>query len=97
MSNKLPESDIGVKIIIPNIATFICAIDEYAIIRLMSTWRNVEKDVNTIETTHMVTTRDEKYCVAIGNTGNNTRKKPYPPTFRRIAAKITDPSVGDST
>jgi hypothetical protein len=32
--------------------------------------------VYIIETIHIVMTRDEKYCVAIGNIGNNTRKKP---------------------
>ena len=76
INNRLPDTDAGVSIIIPKIATFICAIDEYAIIRLISTWRSVEKEVNTIETTHIVITRDEKYCVAFGNIGKSTRKKP---------------------
>ena len=60
----------------PRIAIFICAIEEYAIIRLISTWRNVEKEVYTIDITHNIITAEEKYLVAFGNIGKSTRKKP---------------------
>ena len=34
---------------------------------------------------------------ATGNIGTEKRRKPYPPIFRRIAARITDPAVGACT
>src|ERR1700676_3412365 len=38
-----------------------------------------------------------KSCEAIGNIGSEKRRKPYPPIFRRLAARITEPAVGAST
>src|ERR1700686_5828722 len=38
-----------------------------------------------------------KSCEAIGNIGSEKRRKPYPPIFKRIASRITDPAVGAST
>src|ERR1700753_3182836 len=38
-----------------------------------------------------------KSCEASGNIGSEKRRKPYPPNFRRIAARITEPAVGAST
>src|SRR3954468_10160975 len=38
-----------------------------------------------------------KSCEASGNIGSEKRRKPYPPSFRRIAARITEPAVGAST
>src|SRR4029079_10860552 len=34
---------------------------------------------------------------ATGNIGKEKRRKPYPPIFRRIAARMTEPAVGAST
>jgi hypothetical protein len=60
----------------PMIAIFICEIDEYAIMRLMSTWRSVENDVYRMDTIQSVVTAEAKYLVASGNIGNNTRRNP---------------------
>src|SRR5690242_6881811 len=38
-----------------------------------------------------------KYSEASGNIGRENRTNPYPPIFRRIAARITEPAVGAST
>src|SRR3954452_1945296 len=38
-----------------------------------------------------------KSCDATGKHGSEKRRKPYPPIFRRMAARITDPAVGAST
>src|SRR5437763_442990 len=38
-----------------------------------------------------------KSCDAKGNIGSENRRKPYPPIFNRIAARITEPAVGAST
>src|SRR6266567_7509380 len=38
-----------------------------------------------------------KSCEAAGNIGSEKRRKPYPPIFNRIAARITEPAVGAST
>src|SRR3954468_10866314 len=38
-----------------------------------------------------------KSCEASGNIGSEKRRKPYPPIFNRIAARITEPAVGAST
>src|SRR5882672_10946427 len=50
----------------------------------------------------MATTDSEKISGAnisdaIGNIGSEKRKRPYPPIFRRMAARITEPAVGAST
>src|SRR5215469_13049392 len=34
---------------------------------------------------------------AAGNIGSEKRRKPYPPIFNRIPARITEPAVGAST
>src|SRR5215471_19068043 len=34
---------------------------------------------------------------ADGNIGSEKRRKPYPPIFKRMAARITEPAVGAST
>src|ERR1043166_8188469 len=38
-----------------------------------------------------------KSCEAAGNIGSENRRKPYPPIFNRIAARMTEPAVGAST
>src|SRR5881394_141085 len=38
-----------------------------------------------------------KSSEATGNIGSEKRRKPYPPIFNRIAARITEPAVGAST
>src|SRR5918992_6010528 len=38
-----------------------------------------------------------KSAEACGNIGSEKRRKPYPPIFRRIAARMTEPAVGAST
>src|SRR5262249_61955355 len=35
--------------------------------------------------------------LASGNIGSEKRRKPYPPIFRRMPARITEPAVGAST
>src|ERR1700732_4139262 len=34
---------------------------------------------------------------AAGNMGSEKRRKPYPPIFKRMAARMTEPAVGAST
>src|SRR5262249_42265304 len=50
-----------------------------------------------IATTDSVKIRGASSAEASGNIGSEKRKKPYPPIFRRIAARITEPAVGAST
>src|ERR1700755_625245 len=50
-----------------------------------------------IATTERVNINGAKSCEASGNIGSEKRRKPYPPIFRRIAARITEPAVGAST
>src|SRR3954454_22923836 len=45
----------------------------------------------------MTNTSGVKYSEAFGNIGSEKRRKPYPPIFSRIAARITEPAVGAST
>ena len=44
-----------------------------------------------------VQTSGAKYCDASGNMGSENRRKPYPPIFNRMPARITEPAVGAST
>src|ERR1700720_4746492 len=48
-------------------------------------------------TTESANTSGAKSCEAAGNIGSEKRRKPEPPIFRRIAARITEPAVGAST
>src|SRR6201990_3158998 len=48
-------------------------------------------------TTESVKISGAKSCEASGNIGSEKRRKPYPPIFKRIAARITEPAVGAST
>src|SRR6266536_2293832 len=48
-------------------------------------------------TTDSAKTSGAKSCEAPGNIGSEKRRKPYPPIFRRMAARITEPAVGAST
>src|SRR6201990_2570527 len=48
-------------------------------------------------TTESVKISGAKSCEASGNIGSEKRRKPEPPIFNRIAARITDPAVGAST
>src|SRR3954463_6333477 len=50
-----------------------------------------------IATTDSVKMNGAKSSEATGNIGKEKRRKPYPPIFRRIAARITEPAVGAST
>src|SRR5438477_1413500 len=50
-----------------------------------------------IATIDRVKIRGANSAEATGNIGNEKRKKPYPPIFNRIAARITEPAVGAST
>src|ERR1700747_625280 len=38
-----------------------------------------------------------KQLDAVGNIGSEKRRKPYPPIFSRMPARITEPAVGAST
>src|SRR6476659_11394049 len=48
-------------------------------------------------TTESEKTSGAKCSEANGNIGSEKRRKPYPPIFNRIAARITEPAVGAST
>src|SRR4051795_11432768 len=48
-------------------------------------------------TTDSVNTSGANISDASGNIGKEKRRKPYPPIFSRIAARITEPAVGAST
>src|SRR5215510_16005714 len=48
-------------------------------------------------TTDSVNMKGAKSSEATGSIGSEKRRKPYPPIFRRIAAKMTEPAVGAST
>src|SRR6478752_458252 len=48
-------------------------------------------------TTDSVNTSGANISDANGNIGSEKRRKPYPPIFSRIAARITEPAVGAST
>src|SRR5580658_1934789 len=37
------------------------------------------------------------WTLAAGNIGSEKRRKPYPPIFKRMPARITEPAVGAST
>src|SRR5215470_19351294 len=50
-----------------------------------------------IATTERVKINGAKSCDAMGNIGSEKRRKPYPPIFNRIAARMTEPAVGAST
>ena len=50
-----------------------------------------------IATTDSVKTNGAKSAEAIGNIGSEKRRKPYPPIFNRMAARMTEPAVGAST
>src|SRR6201996_9327845 len=45
----------------------------------------------------MVKTSGANISDAAGNMGSEKRRKPYPPIFRRIPARMTEPAVGAST
>src|ERR1700761_1360215 len=45
----------------------------------------------------MVKTSGANISDAAGNMGSEKRRKPYPPIFKRMPARITEPAVGAST
>src|SRR5580693_1422126 len=47
--------------------------------------------------TERVKTSGVNCTLAAGNIGSEKRRKPYPPIFRRMPARITEPAVGAST
>src|SRR5471030_3206323 len=47
--------------------------------------------------TDRVKTSGVNIWLASGNIGSEKRRKPYPPIFRRMPARITEPAVGAST
>src|ERR1700733_4641813 len=48
-------------------------------------------------TMESVNTSGANISVAEGNMGSEKRRKPYPPIFNRMPARITEPAVGAST
>src|SRR3954464_13689853 len=50
-----------------------------------------------IATTDSVKMNGAKSSEATGNISKEKRRKPYPPIFRRIAARITEPAGGAAT
>src|ERR1700754_273028 len=50
-----------------------------------------------IATTDNAKISGAKSAVAAGNIGSEKRRNPYPPIWRRMAARITEPAVGAST
>src|ERR1700755_1956721 len=45
----------------------------------------------------MVNTSVPNSPLALGNMGSEKRRKPYPPIFKRMPARMTEPAVGAST
>lgn len=81
----------------PKTQIFICPIEAYAIILFISTCIEADIEVKITETIHKRHTKILKKIVAFKKKGINILIKPYAPIFSKIAAKITEPSVGDST
>lgn len=48
--NTDPERESELHDVIPSTHIFMCAMDEYAIIRFMSIWRSVDNDAKKIDT-----------------------------------------------
>src|ERR1700750_1194255 len=48
-------------------------------------------------TMERVNTKGANISLALGNMGSEKRRKPYPPIFKRMPARITEPAVGAST
>ena len=74
-----------------------CAIEEYAMIRLMSFCRNLLILASHILSILIVMIRGLRYldiCVSVGMVN---RMNPYVPSFRSIPASSTDPMAGAST
>src|ERR1700722_17519358 len=59
--------------------------------------RNATSEVSTIAITDRVKTSGVNITRACGNIGSEKRRKPYPPIFSRMPARITEPAVGAST
>ena len=93
----LPEKEITLKENKPITHKFICPIDAYAITLLISDCIAADIDVYITERMHKVYTKELKYMVALKKKGIKIRIKPYAPILSKMAAKITEPSVGDST
>src|SRR5437764_4329049 len=74
-----------------------CATEEYAISFFMSSCTSATSEVYTMAITESVKINGARSIEACGNMGNEKRRKPYPPIFSRIAARITEPAVGAST
>ncbi len=71
---------------------FIWAIEEYAINLFESDWK--QQEIAEIKLPNkLIKNKSLKFC------GNIERIRiiPYPPNFKRIAARIIEPAVGDST
>ena len=74
-----------------------CDIEEYAIIFLISNCLKAVKEQYTKPSKLRIVTRGIIYMEPKGNTGTTHLINPYPPNFKRNAAKITEPTVGAST
>lgn len=62
----------------------------------MSDWRRQISLVKTAPIKAKDIRKDGSPGLIIGNS-HKIRSKPYPPSFKRIAAKIIDPAIGAST
>lgn len=97
ISKRLPEIEKISNENSPNTLIFICPIEAYAIIRLISTWTEALILVYITEKIQNIHTKILKKIVASWKEGKSILKKPYNPIFNSIAANMTEPSVGDST
>ena len=82
---------------IPIVTKPICAIDEYAINFFISSCMSATNEVYIIAIILKVKINGVKYSEAKGNIPTENLRNPYPPIFKRIAARTTEPGVGAST
>src|SRR3990172_12604976 len=70
---------------------------ENATSRFRSSWARHTTAPYRIETTPRTARTHHIVAAASGSIWTLNRRRPYPPSFRRIPARITDPPVGAST
>src|SRR5204863_7140707 len=62
-----------------------------------SSCANATNDVYTMAIIDSTKMKGVKVWLALANIGTEKRRKPYPPIFSRMPARITEPAVGAST
>lgn len=80
----------------PATSSPMCPTEEYAIRAFRSVWRRQIMEDRTAPQREILINREEVVVEGVGSM-DLARKRPYPPSFRRIAARIMDPATGAST